>query len=296
MKTRTFALVVALSFVLCGVSCRRDTTALYSHVFDLPKFDLSMLNEGQKQEFFKVVNAEVCPCSIPERLGQCIANGKACPDAYRAARFARRRIGAGDSVSRVVHMLDRMFQDGTKTQELPENGAPSKGAAKAPVAVTIFGDFQCPYCKRAKPELDKMLAAYPDKVRVVFRHLPLPIHKHAMLAAYAAEAAHKQGKFWPLHDELYKFNLNLEREMLTEYAKRVGLDVERWKKDIASPEVKARVEADVALAKKLGITGTPAVFVNGKQLNGAMRFENYRDYVEIMLDDVPAPRAALGAK
>ena len=282
---RPFALFFVLSLALgAGTGCRRDSTALFSFVFELPKFDLSELNEGQKQEFFKVVNAEICPCNTPERLGQCIARGKACPDAYRAARFTRKRIGAGDSVSRVVHMLDRIFQDGQKSQELPRDGAPAKGNEKAPVTVTIFGDFECPYCKRAKPELEKLLAAYPEKVRIVFRHMPLPLHKGAMPAALAAEAAHKQGKFWPLHDELYKSNLNLEKEMLTEYAKRSGLDVERWKKDVESAEVKARVEADMALGKKLSIAGTPAVYVNGKFLNGAMRFENFRDYVEIMLD------------
>jgi len=282
-----FAAFCALAATLAAApACRRDTTLVADHVAALKAYDLAVLNEGQRQEFVKIINSEICPCGVPMHLGACIERGRGCDDAHRMVRFAMRRLQAGDGTSRVIHMLDRMFQQGDKAHDIPGDDAPAKGDASAPVTLTVFSDFECPFCKKAEPVLTRVLKEYAGRVRVVFRHYPLAkLHKNANNAALASVAAHKQGKFWEMHELLFKNNLNLEKENLTEYAKRVGLDVERFKKDIEDKATAARLKADMDLGAKVGITGTPAFFINGKQMTGGGRFENYRDYIEVAIDD-----------
>jgi protein-disulfide isomerase len=300
-EIRAGSVFIALVVLAASPGCRRDTSLVADHVYAVKGYDVAHLNEFQRQEFMKVVNSELCPCPrVLAHLGACIDKGRACPEAHLAARYAIRRIAAGDSMSRVILMLDRMFQQGVTAKAMPnDDDAPSLGPANAKVTLTVFSDFECPFCKRTAPVFEKLKKAFEGKLRVVFRNLPLvKIHRHAMNAALAAVAAHKQGKFWEMHDMLFKNDLNLEKENLVEYARRVKLDAERFKRDLEAPETRKRVEADMALAKKIGVAGTPALFVNGKPMTGGHRFETVRDYIEVALDSLPAgaaPVAASGA-
>ena len=156
----------------------------------------------------------------------------------------------------------------------------AKGSSKALVSIVEFSDFQCPFCSRVLPTLDKLIKEYPDKVRLFFRHNPLPFHKDAQLAAQAAVAAELQGKFWPMHDILYKNQQKLKREDLEKYAAEIGLDVAKFKKDIDLPATKKRVEEDLELAKKLGVQGTPNFFIDGRPLRGAVPYEQFKNVVE----------------
>jgi protein-disulfide isomerase len=115
--------------------------------------------------------------------------------------------------------------------------------------------------------VEQVLAAYPKDVKFVYKQFPLTtIHKDAKNAAKASLAAHRQGKFWQMHDELFKNQRELGYDKLKEYAKTAGLDVARFEKDMAAPEVEAEVSADVAEGTKAQVTGTPTFFVNGKRL------------------------------
>jgi protein-disulfide isomerase len=146
----------------------------------------------------------------------------------------------------------------------------------APGAVTLeeFADFECPPCGRLHPELKQIEAEYGTRLRVVFRHLPLTeIHDHASEAARAAEAAALQGKFWEMHDLLFEGQgewsvSERARPVFVEYARRLGLDAERFARDLDAPQAEGRVLADVRRADSAGVGSTPSLFLEGRELSG----------------------------
>jgi len=166
--------------------------------------------------------------------------------------------------------------DPSRRYTLNTNGSPSRGDASAKIAIVEFSDFQCPFCSRVTPTLDQIHKSYTDDVRIVFKHLPLSMHPKAPAAHAAAEAAHRQGKFWEMHDLIFAKQAEMSPEKYVEYARQIGLDVVRFERDVASEEVKKKVEADAAEAARLGVSGTPAFFVNGRYLKGAVPFEEIK--------------------
>jgi protein-disulfide isomerase len=156
----------------------------------------------------------------------------------------------------------------------------ARGSSKAQVTIVAFSDFQCPFCSRVLPTLDKLIKEYPDKIRVFFKHNPLPFHSDAPLAAQATVAAENQGKFWEMHDKLFANQQNLKRPDLEKYAQELKLDMAKFKADIDSPATKKRVEDDTELGKKLGVQGTPNFFINGRPIRGAVPYEQFKSAVE----------------
>jgi protein-disulfide isomerase len=152
----------------------------------------------------------------------------------------------------------------------PDN-AHSRGGTTAKATLEEYGDYQCPPCGLLFPDLKTLEKEYGGEVRFVFRQFPLQMHKHAFVAAHAAEAAGLQGHFWEMHDMLYQNQLSWSvaedaRPVFLQYARMLNLDVDRFTRDMDSQEVAARVEADIARGKSLGVEGTPTVFINGRQL------------------------------
>ncbi|MBI2375583.1 MAG: thioredoxin domain-containing protein [Deltaproteobacteria bacterium] len=158
--------------------------------------------------------------------------------------------------------------------------APLKGDPKAPIKVIVFSDFECPFCSRVEPSLKQLEQEYGKKVAFAFKHYPLPFHSKAELAGVASLAAHKQGKFWPMHDKLFENQKALDRPNLLEYAKQLGLDMGKFEKDLEDPELKAWMKADMEQGTKVGVRGTPATFVNGILVSGAQPYENFKRIVE----------------
>jgi protein-disulfide isomerase len=148
------------------------------------------------------------------------------------------------------------------------------------VTVAVFSDFQCPFSARVETTLRALEREYAGRVRVAFRNQPLPMHDQARLAAKAAIAADEQGKFWEYHDALFAHQGAQDRPSLDRYAATVGLDVRRFDRVLDSPETEARVAADEAQATRLGVTGTPTTFVNGRRVVGAQPIATFRAAVE----------------
>src|SRR5438067_8156008 len=147
-----------------------------------------------------------------------------------------------------------------------------RGNPDAPVTLEEFGDFQCPPCGNIAVFIDELVKEYGPRLRVVFRNFPLPNHKHAREAALAAEAAGLQGRFWEMHDVLYREQAVWSkapnvRELFESYAGTIGLDVDKFKKDMDGEQVKARVEADRQRGQSLGIQITPTLFINNQPLD-----------------------------
>lgn len=150
--------------------------------------------------------------------------------------------------------------------DLPVLNSPVKGPADAPVTLTVFSDFQCPYCSRLLPFVDEVLAKNPGKVRVVFKQFPLRMHNMAQPAALASLAAREQGKFWPMHDKLFANSSQLSEEKIRALAEELGLDMARFDKDRTAQKLRDEVLRDQGLGQQVGVQGTPTVFINGKLL------------------------------
>jgi len=169
---------------------------------------------------------------------------------------------------------------------------PSLGPATAPVTIVEFSDFQCPFCARAIPIVKELRERYPEQVRIVFRHLPLDrIHPRARAAAEAAVCAHDQDAFWKFHDVVFENNRALTDEDLEGHAAEAGLDVALFQQCVSEGKFKAKVAADVDAARELGITGTPAFFVNGILLSGAKPVEEFVTVIDRELARAGAPAA-----
>jgi len=169
-----------------------------------------------------------------------------------------------------------------------------RGAADAPVTLEEFGDFQCPPCGALSEPLNQLEGDYGTKMRFVFRQFPLANHANAKPAAYAAEAAGLQGRFWEMHDLLYREQANWSKttdpaELLLSYARIVGLNTAKFQKDINSDEVKERVAADQKRAAELGVHLTPTIFINGKSIVGpSLNPIGLRAAVEAALGEMPS--------
>ncbi|KIG15008.1 Periplasmic thiol disulfide interchange protein DsbA [Enhygromyxa salina] len=161
-------------------------------------------------------------------------------------------------------------------------GAAGFGPADAPVVVVEFVDYQCPYCRKAHNEvLPALREQYPDDVRVEIRHLPLEIHPAAAAAARAAITAGEQGKFGEFHARLFAEDIGgLGFSTFVEEAEKLGLDIERFKRDFQTREVGDKLASDVLLARRLGIQGTPGFFVNGRYIDGARSAATYTEMVD----------------
>lgn len=162
-------------------------------------------------------------------------------------------------------------------------GHPAHGPKDAPVTLVEFSDFQCPYCARVVPTVEQVMETYGDKVRVVFRQFPLrSIHPQAQKAAEASLCAQDQGKFWELHDAMFADQSKLSVADLKSTAESIGLEAEAFNQCLDNGEYVEEVQADLDAGAALGVSGTPALFVNGRPLpGGAVPF----DQVSALIDE-----------
>jgi len=163
-------------------------------------------------------------------------------------------------------------------------GSPTRGAREAPVAIVEFTDFQCPFCGRAVPTLQELFRQYPNGVRWAVKNFPLDFHPDSLLAHKAALAAGEQGRFWEMHDLIFANQGAIKRDDLIQKASQIGLDIKRFMADLDSNKFQAALEADKAEAVRLGVTGTPTFFVNGKRIVGAWPLADYKRLVEAELN------------
>ncbi len=146
-----------------------------------------------------------------------------------------------------------------------------RGQPDAPVTLEEFGDFECPPCGRLSDPINQLERDYHSRLRVIFHHFPFATHQHAREAALAAEAAGLQGRFWEMHDVLYREQAAWSKaadaqSLFNAYAGMLGLKIDRFKKDMEGDEVKRRVNADQREGAALGVTVTPTIFINNRAL------------------------------
>ncbi len=174
--------------------------------------------------------------------------------------------------------------------------APVLGPDNAPVTVVEFSDFQCPFCSRGKATIDDVVKRYGDKVRVVFRDFPLPMHREAPKAHEAGRCANEQGKFWPMHDKMFGDQAALAVDALKKSAADLGLDTAKFNECLDSGRHAEGVQKDIEAGQAYGVTGTPAFFINGRMLSGAQPLDAFSKVIDDELQRkgvaIPPPPAA----
>jgi protein-disulfide isomerase len=157
---------------------------------------------------------------------------------------------------------------------------PARGPEGAKVTIVEFSDFECPYCSKAEDSVDQVMKTYAGKVRLVFRHYPLPFHSHAAKAAEAAACAEEQGKFWELHKQMFSNQKALEVADLKGYATAAGMDAGKFSECLDSGRMAGKVKADQEAGSKVGVNGTPAFFINGVKLSGAQPYPKFAQVID----------------
>ena len=157
--------------------------------------------------------------------------------------------------------------DPNKIYQIPLGNAAVRGPKNAPITLVEFSDFQCPFCAQTSPTIEELLKAYPKDVRFVYMQFPLEqIHPNALNAAKASIAARNQGKFWEMHDELFKISKELTMPNIEAKAKEIGLDMTKFQADMAAPETEKAVRDELAVGRTVDVGGTPTLFINGKRV------------------------------
>jgi protein-disulfide isomerase len=267
---------------------------------NLPGIDLSGLSATQKASVLRVMRAQGCSCGCDMRMAECRVKDPGCGYSKGMAAVVIESIKAGKSeqeafdaakASKWGHVPEPKLLDDPVT--IPVSGSPVLGPANAKITLVEFSDFQCPYCILAVPQIQAVMKAYPTQTKLIFKQFPLEIHSRAFLAASAALAANKQGKFWPMHDAMFAHHDELSRETFVKLAQQMGMDVARFEKDMASDEVKKAVEKDVDDGERAGVQGTPTIFINGQRYNGPITLDYLKQIFDGMLKDGKAQTAAL---
>lgn len=154
------------------------------------------------------------------------------------------------------------------------------GPADSKVTVVEFSDFQCPACKAAEPIVAQVLNQYKDKIRFVYRNYPLPAHEFGQIAAQAVEAAALQDKFWEYHDKLFELSPDLKKENLLLIAKDLGLDLDKFNRDLDSETVKQKVADDQTDGNRAGVNATPTFFINGAKFPGVLPLSQFQQEID----------------
>ena len=222
---------------------------------------------------------------IQENRSQLKDEGAEIRDKIRASlqqrKLAEQRNQYVQSLRAKGTVVDRLQLPPVVRAQVSTDGAPIRGTADAPVTLVEFSDFHCPFCKRVQSTLTKVLEKYPGKIRLLFRHLPLDgLHPQARSAAEASWCAQDQGKFWEYHDVLFEQAPKAAEDDLKRYAERVGLNTEKFASCLFQSVHHDAVQRDIDEVTKLGMSGTPAFFINGRPLSGAQPFEKFVQVID----------------
>jgi thiol-disulfide isomerase/thioredoxin len=244
---------------------------------DLPGVDTHDFTPREKHEFSQYVSEFLSPCStVAVPIAACVIEKRACAACLPAALAIAKAVRDGMTREQVRSLYKERF-DATSARSIPLDGSPSRGPDGARVVIVEFADFECPFCQKIAPELDHMWEARKDKVRFVYKFLPLAMHPHGEIAARAAIAAQMQGKFWEMHRKLFASGQRLEESDLDAHARALGLDMARFRADMEGASANARIEADRKLAEALGVKGTPSLFIDGREYDSKVDIDDWVD-------------------
>jgi protein-disulfide isomerase len=242
-----------------------------------PGIDVSKLDDFQKKVFFRIVNTEPSICGQAQSL---IASAKKdCRRSFNAMHYVGKLVEQGFTDSEVSEAIGKRYRN-AEVKKIDVSEAPMKGNPAAKVTLIEFADYECPHCKRLQPVLRQIVDEFHNDVKVYFKHYPLPQHTNARLAAEAAVAANKQGKFWAYQDKLWDNQDDLSPALIEKLAKDAGLDVAKFRQDLASDAVKSRVQKDRTEGEAIGIQATPTLYIDGREYTDPKDTESLREWIK----------------
>jgi len=230
--------------------------------------DTSALTARERTEWSDYVSELLAPCpdqAVP--LAQCVNESRPCRACMPAVQYLLEQVRRGRTRSQVeTAYRERFAPDQIKSIDLADT--PSKGPAGAPIVIVEFADFECPACGMMRPVLDELFEQHKDKIRVLYKHFPLPMHPNGEKAARAAVAAMRQGKFWEMHRVLFDNQTALGVENVEKLAQGIGLDLVKFRQDRDSEATADLVAKSRKQGEVLELSGTPSLFINGRRVNG----------------------------
>lgn len=264
-------------------------------IVTLEGVDTASLTPREQKEWSTYVSELLSPCADqPVSLAQCVRESRPCSLCLPAARFLVQRVTRGGTRSQVERAFRLRFA-ADQVKSVEEKDSPWKGAKDAPVVIVEWADFQCPYCAAASPVLDQIAAQYPGDVRLVFKNYPLASHEHSEIAARAAVAAGRQGKFWEMHHALFENQqTGLDRTAIAGLARTIGLDEKKFNADIDSEAIADEVNRDRKQAEKLELKGTPMIYLNGRhfELELFNLLEDMNPWIELEIEQRTGKKVA----
>ncbi len=274
-KSATFGLSLLLAPAAFAVGEAPKPAVPAAATGEIPGLDTKSLSDSDRALFKRLVDKFPSACGKPHSLQVSLRSDPGCKLSLVASKWLLKLVNDGFLESEIEEKYSERYLQ-RKCYTVDTSQAPIRGDVKAPVTIVEFSDFECPACRAVEPMLKQVLAEY-SKVRLVFMNYPLPMHPNAMNAAMAAVAAGKQGKFWSYHDKLYENQDKQTMADLVRYALEMKLDVNKFQADMQA--ARERVEKDRAEGKKVELTGTPGILINGcKAKLGSI--EELRSYIE----------------
>lgn len=226
--------------------------------------DTSRLNKQQLEAFTQFVNEEVCPCDCPQTFAGCLQHTQ-CEAATLLGQWVTDRLAEDVNPTALLKAVNQEIAGyQAKPAEITLTGFAHKGSDHPQVTIVEFADFECAHCQLTARALSQFSYAHAKDVQVIFKHFPLPMHPMAKKAAIATEAAAEQGRFWQMHDVIFKTQSMINDDLILSHAKALKLDVKRFQSDLQNPTVISRVDSSIQEALRLGLTGTPSIFFNGR--------------------------------
>ena len=245
------------------------------------------LTSTQKSRVKHILSTEFCYQGCSNRILKCLNQSNPSKTARRLAGFVIRMVLQDRSNEEIHKAIQKralsVITIKRATIKLDKN-VPYLGSNNAIVKIVEYGDFECPYCKRISPILEKITKELQPNVKLYFKYFPVRGHKRAIATGLAGFAAWRQNKFWQMHDILYSHFKQYSDSDLLEYAAEIGLNLKRFQKDIQDPALKQILAEHKLEGLRNGVKGTPTIFINGKMYLGYKYYEELKDRIEEEID------------
>jgi protein-disulfide isomerase len=248
----------------------------------LPGVETKGLDPSEISALVGLLGQGACPCDPKLSILQCI-QGQNCEKASQLAVYGAGKFREGLSTTQVSQAVIQKYIEDYVRYQFDTVNSPMKGAKTPSITIVEFADFECPHCSAMRAVLGEVIKKYPKDVALVFKQFPLPHHVHAQLASQAALAAHKQGRFWEMHNLIFDNQTNLTTEKFSEFARSMGLDMGKFTADMHDNGVKAQIDKDRKEAMEAQISGTPAIYINGRIFTDEKTPEKISAFVENLL-------------
>lgn len=253
--------------------------------FSYPGFDLDALDDDGREKLAGLAGSELCPCpDSVVSLHECMQEEERCDEADELASSLVGAVADGADSDAVFDQVARDRAESEDVHRFQLDDGPYKGSADGEVIIVEFADFQCPHCRTAAAAMDEVAERFGDDVGIFFKHFPLGSPTSDQ-ASRAAMAAHQQGRFWQMHQLLFENQRQIERGMIDQFARRLGLNFDRFRQDMEDSDLQQKIARDRHEGMEAGVQGTPAIFIDGVRYDGAISGSAISSAVQQRLDE-----------